>query len=179
MTEALAPMFAVEGVWGAFATRDGDVIERAMPDYFSDDALRRSATGATQYFRAVDAELSPLIELVIAFDGHLLVARRAERVMVLVLGSSDTNVDSLKTAANLSLRALAEVPSLAHTQPSAPRPPPPRAPAPPGANPELPPVAPMPPPGWAVQAPRSAPGSTPRPPSTPGNAPKKKHDIWG
>ena len=153
MTDALAtmtPLAEAGAIGGALFDATGQLVAHTMPAYFPVEALRSAGGRIVILLETVNENFEPISEIVLGFEGHLILLRRSPSAVLAVVMPETANREAVKLATNLVFRRLA-----------APRP----APAAPPSTRRLPPQGP------AVQPKQPASPAAPKP--------KKKSDIWG
>lgn len=149
---ALSALSDVRGVEGSFfATREGNVVARALPRIFDDETLSEVGPRLGRILEALEDLGGSVSGAFVRHPSHAVLLRPAGEGMLFVIATSDVNVPSLKRGAALVARKIGTLvdsgaESLTPSWVPAPPPPePPRAAAPP-LPPPIPqkPVAPPP-----------------------------------
>lgn len=130
---ALSALTDVRGVEGSFfATREGNVVARALPRIFDDETLSEVGPRLGRLLEALEDLGGSVDGAFVRHPSHAVLLRPAGDGILFVIATSEVNVPSLKRGAALVARKIANM------RDSMPEPAPTAAPAPP----PLPPPAP-------------------------------------
>jgi predicted regulator of Ras-like GTPase activity (Roadblock/LC7/MglB family) len=154
---ALSALTDVRGVEGSFyATREGNVVARALPRIFDDETLSEVGPRLGRLLEALEDLGGSVDGAFVRHPSHAVLLRPAGDGMLFVITTSEVNVPSLKRGAALVARKIGTLAEAsADRWSSAPPPPPPAVESPRMASPPA-----VPPPVPAAPAARtSSPGS--------------------
>ena len=177
MNDALQIMGALReagAVGGMAFDPAGRVLVHTMPPFFPTASIQAAGERMTIFQETVAENFEPVTEVVMAFDGYVLLLRRAPELLLAVVMNDSANREAVKMASNLVFRRL--VTSRAAIT----------APARVAAPPALPPSGPasaqasvrIPGPPRSVSS-NGAPRTSKPAAAAPPLKPKKKNDIWG
>jgi predicted regulator of Ras-like GTPase activity (Roadblock/LC7/MglB family) len=170
---ALSALTDVRGVEGSFfATREGNVVARALPRIFDDETLSEVGPRLGRLLEALEDLGGSVDGAFVRHPSHAVLLRPAGDGILFVLTTSEVNVPSLKRGAALVARKIGNLlqdapPEHAASQPP-PMPPPPPVVAQETARATPPPV---PPPQPTHHAPPSVSASRPSIPGMGGGVP--------
>lgn len=137
-----ANILDLPGVEGAvlFGT-EGRVVHNAMPAFMSEEALGEAQRRIFSMYETMDENFLPCEDYTMVFEGHLLILRKTEGCLLLVLGTEKMNQSSLRMVTNMAMKRFGSLisegtppprpPSVAHSPVAVEPPPPPVAELPP------------------------------------------------